>query len=65
MSLLAPTLQAFFTERLVRQRQASPQTVATYRDALRLLVGSPPSRPAKHPRNSTSPIWTRPSSPAF
>lgn len=39
MSVLAPTLQAFFTERLVRQRQASPQTVAAYRDTFRLLVG--------------------------
>ena len=27
MSALAPTLQSFFTERLTRQRQASPQTV--------------------------------------
>jgi len=24
MSALAPTLQAFFTDRLIRQRQASP-----------------------------------------
>jgi site-specific recombinase XerD len=39
MSALAPTLQAFFTDRLVRQRRASPETVAAYRDALRLLVG--------------------------
>lgn len=38
MSALAPTLQAFFTDRLIRQRQASPQTVAAYRDALRLFV---------------------------
>ncbi len=38
MSALAPTLQAFFTDRLQRQRQASPQTVAAYRDALRLLL---------------------------
>ncbi len=38
MSVLAPTLQAFFTDRLVRQRQASPHTVAAYRDTLRLLV---------------------------
>src|SRR5260370_11969634 len=38
MSTLAPTLQAFFTDRLVRQRQASPHTVAAYRDTLRLLV---------------------------
>ncbi len=39
MSALAPTLQAFFTERLGPQRQVSPQTVAAYRDAFRLLVG--------------------------
>jgi site-specific recombinase XerD len=38
MSALAPTLQAFFTDRLARQRQASPETVAAYRDGLRLLV---------------------------
>jgi len=37
VSLLAPTLQAFFTERLIRQRQASPHTVAAYRDTFRLL----------------------------
>jgi len=39
MSALAPTLQAFFTERLIRQRQASPHTIAAYRDTLRLLLG--------------------------
>jgi len=39
MSSLAPTLEAFFTERLLRQRQASPNTVASYRDAFRLLLG--------------------------
>lgn len=38
MSLLAPTLQAFFTTRLIGQRQASPHTVAAYRDTLRLLL---------------------------
>lgn len=38
MSALAPTLQAFFTDRLIRQRRASPQTIAAYRDTLRLLV---------------------------
>ncbi len=37
MSLVAPTLQAFFTDRLIRQRQASPRTIASYRDTLRLL----------------------------
>ena len=38
MTALAPTLQAFFTERLARQKNASPHTVASYRDTLRLLV---------------------------
>ena len=39
MSTLAPTLQAFFTDRLIRQRQASPNTIAAYRDAFKLLLG--------------------------
>lgn len=39
MTLIAPTLQAFFTDRLVKQRQASPRTIAAYRDALKLLLG--------------------------
>jgi len=38
MSALAPTLQAFFTDRLIRQRNASPNTVAAYRDTLKLLL---------------------------
>lgn len=38
MTALAPTLQAFFTDRLARQRQASPHTVAAYRDAWKLLL---------------------------
>jgi len=38
MTALAPTLQAFFTERLIRQRQASPHTLAAYRDTMRLLL---------------------------
>lgn len=38
MSSVAPTLQMFFTDRLIRQRQASPQTVASYRDSLQLLL---------------------------
>lgn len=47
MSLLAPTLQGFFTERLVRQRQVSPATVASYRDSLRLLLGFVTDRTGK------------------
>jgi site-specific recombinase XerD len=38
MTSLAPTLQAFFTERLIAQRHASPHTVAAYRDTFRLLL---------------------------
>jgi site-specific recombinase XerD len=53
--MTAPTLtsllQGFFTERLARQLQASPQTVSAYRDTIRLLLlfaaqqtSKPPSR---------------------
>lgn len=38
MSALAPTLQAWFTERLVGQRHASSHTIASYRDTMRLLL---------------------------
>jgi integrase/recombinase XerD len=38
MSALAPTLQAFFSDRLIGQRQASPHTIAAYRDTLKLLI---------------------------
>jgi integrase/recombinase XerD len=51
VSTLAPTLQAFFTDRLARQRQASGHTISAYRDAVKLLLtfaeqqtGKPPSR---------------------
>jgi len=49
MSPIAPTLQRFFTERLVHQRQASPATVASYRDSLRLLLGFVAHRTGKAP----------------
>ena len=38
MTPIAPTLQAFFTDRLTTQLHASPRTIASYRDGLRLLV---------------------------
>ena len=51
MTLIAPTLQAFFADRLARERQASPRTIAAYRDTMRLLLtfvhhrtGKPPAR---------------------
>ena len=35
---LPALVQAFFTDRLLRQRRASPHTIAGYRDAFRLLL---------------------------
>ena len=49
MSTLAPILQSFFTERLHQQRQASAHTIATYRDAIRLLVVYAADQTAKAP----------------
>jgi integrase/recombinase XerD len=39
MTALAPVLQAFFTDRLMAQRRASPHTIAGYRGTFRLLLG--------------------------
>jgi site-specific recombinase XerD len=49
MSLLAATLQAFFTDRLVRQRHASPRTVTAYRDTFRLLLAFVQAETGKAP----------------
>jgi site-specific recombinase XerD len=49
MSALGPTLQAFFTDRLLRERAASPLTVAAYRDTWRLLLGFATKRTGKAP----------------
>ena len=38
MSALGPTLEAFFTERLMAQRRASAHTIAAYRDTFCLLL---------------------------
>ena len=38
MTPLAPSLQAWFTDRLITQRNFSPQTIAAYRDTFRLLL---------------------------
>ena len=42
-------MQAFFTDRLIQQRQASPQTIASYRDTLRLLLTFVHQRTRKMP----------------
>jgi integrase/recombinase XerD len=48
---LSALLQSFFSERLIRQRRASPHTISSYRDTFRLLLQfaqrrlhKPPSR---------------------
>jgi site-specific recombinase XerD len=49
MTPLPPLMQAFFTERLARQRDASPHTIAAYRDSFRLLLGFVHERTGKPP----------------
>ena len=49
MTALAPTLQAFFTDRLLGQLGASPHTVAAYRDTFRLLLGFAAGRTGRRP----------------
>jgi hypothetical protein len=39
MTALAPSMQAYFIDRLISQRQASPNTIAAYRHTFRLLLG--------------------------
>lgn len=53
MSLLAPTLQAFFTDRLMTQRHASPHTVAAYRDTMRLLLAFAQQQTGRAPSQLT------------
>jgi integrase/recombinase XerD len=49
MTALAPLLQAFFTDRLIAQRNASPHTIAGYRDTYRLLLTFAAARTRKQP----------------
>ena len=49
MTALAPALQAYFTERLITQRSSSPETIAAYRDAFRLLLRFAHERTGKQP----------------
>jgi integrase/recombinase XerD len=51
MSLLAPTLQAFFSDRLIGQRQASAHTIAAYRDTIRMLLAFAAQHAGKPPSN--------------
>ncbi len=38
MTTIAATIQSFFTDHLVTERNASPATIAAYRDAIKLLI---------------------------
>jgi integrase/recombinase XerD len=49
MTALAPALQAFFTDRLALQRQASSHTIAAYRDAVRMLIAFAARQAGKTP----------------
>jgi integrase/recombinase XerD len=49
MTALAPSLQAWFTDRLITQRNSSPQTVAAYRDTFRLLLAFAREQTGKQP----------------
>ncbi|MCA1698159.1 MAG: site-specific integrase [Actinobacteria bacterium] len=49
MSALAPTLEAFFTGRLINEKGASPHTIAAYRDTFRLLLCFAQKRTGKQP----------------
>jgi site-specific recombinase XerD len=46
-------LQSFFTDRLLRQRRASPHTIAGYRDSFRLLLHFAKERLGKAPSDLT------------
>jgi integrase/recombinase XerD len=49
MTALAPVMQAFFTDRLMTQRAATPHTIASYRDTFRLLLGYVHEQTGRHP----------------
>jgi integrase/recombinase XerD len=49
----APLLQMFFLERLIQQQNASPRTVAAYRDTFRLLLKFAEQRLHKPPEKLT------------
>ena len=49
MTLLAPSMQAYFTDRLIDQRRASPNTIAAYRHTFQLLLRFATERTSKPP----------------
>ena len=59
MTVLAPTLQAYFTDRLLRQRRVSPHTIRAYRDTIRLLLYYTHQQTGKRARSWTGRPRTR------
>jgi len=49
MTALARALQAYFTDRLITQRNSSSETIAAYRDAFRLLLRFASEQTGKQP----------------
>src|SRR5579872_858912 len=47
--LLAPLLESYFRRRLIKQRNATAATLASYRDALRMLILFAAARLRKKP----------------
>ena len=62
---LPTLLQSFFTDRLMQQRRASPNTIASYRDTFRLLLRFAVHRLGKSPSKLELEQLTRPSSRNF
>jgi len=65
ISTFPSLLQAFFMDRLMRQRQASPHTVASYGDTFRLLLPYAQQRLDKSPSDLTVPELDTPLLGAF
>ena len=65
ISTLPTHVQAFFNDRLMLQRQASPHPVASYRDTFRLLLQYAQQRLGKAPSNLTVPDLDTPLLVAF
>jgi integrase/recombinase XerD len=64
-STLPVRLEAFFTDRLVRQRRASPHTIGGYRDTFRLLLAFARQQLKKEPSRLTIPDLDAPLIGAF
>ncbi|HYB29243.1 MAG TPA: tyrosine-type recombinase/integrase [Solirubrobacteraceae bacterium] len=53
MITLSTAIQGFFSDRLLRERNASPHTIGSYRDTLRLLLSFASQRTGKQPTKLT------------